>query len=148
MSDLQEFIFEEICPTQTFLPAARTLVPAYNVLTHTTRITNTPQAALPDMQGEGEVGFRIQDFIPHLLPTTPLPPSTSYTTITITKISTITSDVTSDIIITLGGRPVKTEYVIPTTMVRYNKFYKQGTKIIFFLQVFTDLHISRSAILV
>jgi hypothetical protein len=61
--------------------------------------------------------FRIQDFIPHLLPTTPLPPSTSYTTITITKISTITSDVTSDIIITLGGRPVKTEYVIPTTMV-------------------------------
>ena len=120
MSDLQEFIFEEICPTQTFLPQARTLVPAYNVLTHTTRITNTVQASLQEMQGEeeGVVGFRIQDFMSHLLPTTPLPPSTSYTTITITKISTITSDVTSDIIITLGGRPVKTEYVIPTTMVQ------------------------------
>ena len=121
MSDLQEFIFEEICPTQTFLPQARTLVPAYNVLTHTTRITNTAKATLPDMQGEGEAGFRIQDFMSRLLQTAPLPPSTSYTTITITKISTITSDVTSDIIITLGGRPVKTEYVIPTTMVQNYK---------------------------
>ena len=128
MSDFQEFIFEEICPTQTFLPQARTLVPAYNVLTHTTRITNTAQPALPDMQGEGEI--MIQDIMSHLLPTAPLPPSTSYTTITITKISTITSDVTSDIIITLGGRPVKTEYVIPTTMVHYRKINitKQDTK--------------------
>ena len=121
MSDMQEFISEEICPTQTFLPQARTLVPDYNVLTHTTRITNTPQPALQDMQGVGEVGFRIQDIMTHLLHTTPLPTSTSYTTITITKISTITSDVTSDIIITLGGRPVKTEYVIPTTMVQNYK---------------------------
>ena len=62
--------------------------------------------------------LQVQDFLPHLLPPTPpLPLTTSYTTITVTKVSTITSDVTSDITITLGGRPVKTEYVVPTTMV-------------------------------
>ena len=118
MSTFQEFTFEEIRPTQTFLPRSRTFVPAYDILTHTTRLTNTVDTTTLPERKDGGVEKMLQNIIPHLLPTTPLPPSTSYTTFTLTKVSTITSDVTSDITITLGGRPVKTEYVIPTTMVK------------------------------
>jgi len=128
---ITELTFEEIRPTQTYMPHSRKWLPAYNILTHTTRLTNTVQSTkLPD-QEEAQVERVLSNIIPNLLiPTNPLSASTSYTTLTITKVATITSDVTSDIIITLGGRPVKTEYVVPTTM------------------VFTDLHISRSAMVV
>ena len=92
--------------------------------------------------------MQIQDFLPRLLPPTPpLPLSTSYTTITVTKVSTITSDVTSDITITLGGRPVRTEYVVPTTMVLKTVQYTLSN-IYYHHQVFTDLHISREPVLV
>ena len=113
----QEFIFEEIRPTKTFLAESRTVVPAYHVLTHTSRITNTVEPQISTSHDSDKIRLMLQDFIPQLLPTAPLPLTTTYTTITITKVSTITSDVTSDITITLGGRPVKTEYVVPTTMV-------------------------------
>ena len=108
----QEYIFEEIIPTKTYSPQSRTMVPAFNVLTHTSSVTNTLLSSFDDDN-------RSQDniLLPYFLPPVQLPPSTSYTTITITKVSTITSDVTSDILITLGGRPVRTEYVVPTTMV-------------------------------
>ena len=128
----------------TFLAESRTVVPAYHVLTHTSRITNTVEPQISTSQDSDKIGLMLQDFIPQLLPTAPLPLTTTYTTITITKVSTITSDVTSDITITLGGRPVKTEYVVPTTMVCGCKVYNFYPKII--LQIFTDLHISRSAI--
>ena len=115
---MKEYIFEEICPTHTYLAQSRTEVPAYHVHTHTSTITNTVQDTLqPDHVSE-DPRIEIRHFLPLLLPTPPLPPSTSYTTLTLTKVSTITSDVTSDITITLGGKPVKTEYVLPTTMVR------------------------------
>ena len=48
----------------------------------------------------------------------PAPPSTSYITSTVTKVSTITSDVTEEIIITFLNRPITTNYVRTTTMVR------------------------------
>ena len=107
MHIFQEFIFEEIRPTRTLLAETRTGVAAYHVLPHTARVTNTVQAQIQTSQDTEEIGMRLQDILPHLLPTAPLPPSTSYTTVT------ITSDVTSGITITLGGCPVKTKYVIP-----------------------------------
>ena len=107
MHIFQEFIFEEIRPTRTLLAEWRTGVAAYHVLPHTARVTNTVQAQIQTSQDTEEIGMRLQDILPHLLPTAPLPPSTSYTTVT------ITSDVTSGITITLGGCPVKTKYVIP-----------------------------------
>ena len=48
----------------------------------------------------------------------PAPLSTSYTTSTVTKVSTITSDVTEEITITFLNRPITTNYVRTTTMVR------------------------------
>ena len=114
---MQDFIYEEILPTKTYVPQSKTMVSAYHVVTHTSRVVNTQLDTI-------ETGFNIENIIvPGFLQNTPKLPSTSYTTLTITKVSTITSDVTSSIIITLGGRPVQTEYVRPTTMVNISTLY-------------------------
>jgi len=52
-----------------------------------------------------------------IYPTAPAAFSTSYVTHTHTAISTIYTDITSDITITLGGREIKTEITQPTTQV-------------------------------
>ena len=55
-----------------------------------------------------------------IYPTAPAAFSTSYVTHTHTAISTISTDITSDITITLGGREIKTEITQPTTQVTPN----------------------------
>ena len=120
---LQEYTFEEIRPTSTYLHQSSTLVPAYDIRTHTTTITNTVHDTIaPAGDNEGQVEKMLQNIIPILAPapTRAKTASTSYTTFTLTKVSTISTEVTSDITITLGGRPVQTEYVRPTTMVSTN----------------------------
>jgi len=52
-----------------------------------------------------------------IYPTAPAAFSTSYVTHTHTAISTISTDITSDITITLGGREIRTEITQPTTQV-------------------------------
>jgi hypothetical protein len=52
-----------------------------------------------------------------IYPTAPAAFSTSYVTHTHTAISTISTDITSDITITLGGREIQTEITQPTTQV-------------------------------
>lgn len=52
-----------------------------------------------------------------IYPTAPAAFSTSYVTHTHTAISTITTDITSEITITLGGREIKTDITEPTTQV-------------------------------
>jgi len=52
-----------------------------------------------------------------IYPTAPAAFSTSYVTHTHTAISTISTDITSEIIITLGGREIKTDITEPTTQV-------------------------------
>ena len=137
---MQDFIYEEIRPTRTYVSQSKTMVSAYHVITHTNRVVNTQFNTL-------ETGFNIENIlVPGFLQSTPKLPSTSYTTLTITKVSTITSDVTSNIIITLGGRPVQTEYVRPTTMVYIHYSITDQTTELFF-QIFTDLHISRTSII-
>ena len=51
----------------------------------------------------------------------PVAPTTSYTTSTITKVSTITSGITEEIVITFLNRPITTNYVRTTTMV--NRYF-------------------------
>eukprot|EP00092_Neocalanus_flemingeri_P011208 GFUD01012073.1.p1 GENE.GFUD01012073.1~~GFUD01012073.1.p1 ORF type:complete len:736 (+),score=107.13 GFUD01012073.1:247-2454(+) len=52
-----------------------------------------------------------------VVPTEPAAFSTSYVTHTLTDISTISTDITSEIIITLGGREIKTDITEPRTQV-------------------------------
>ena len=52
-----------------------------------------------------------------IYPTAPPAFSTSFVTNTHTAISTISTDITSEITITLGGREIKTEITQPTTQV-------------------------------
>merc|ERR1711915_862400 len=105
---------------------SRTMIAAYEVVTHTSRVINTEAVATQRVIESGDWFLSIKDMFTPILPAVPL--STTFTTITVTKVSTVTTEVTSDIIVTLGGRPVQTEYIRPTTL------------------VFTDLHISRSPV--
>ena len=76
----------------------------------------------------------------------PAPPSSSYTTSTVTKVSTITSDVTEEIIITFLNRPITTNYVRTTTIVRSINVILDLLLHFSSPQVVTDIHVSRSPV--
>ena len=80
----------------------------------------------------------------------PAPPSTSYSTSTVTRVSTITSDVTEEIIITFLNRPITTNYVRTTTMVRSSLMLVTLVICNHYLhpQVVTDIHVSRSSVII
>ena len=111
----QDFIFEEIHPTKIYVPQSRTMIAAYEVVTHTSRVIKTEADDAQSVIDSGNLVLNIKDMFPLITPA--VPPSTTFTTITVTKVSTVTTEVTSDIIVTLGGRPVQTEYIRPTTLV-------------------------------
>ena len=112
---LQEVTIEEIRPSKTFSPAGRSLVTAYNVVTHTSTITHTSALypGQPALNTNNNILQRLnlfQGLLPNLrYPPDPLPPlpTTTFTTTTVTEISTVTSDVTTQLTVTLFGRSVE-----------------------------------------
>ena len=83
---------EEILPTKTISPAGRSLMTAYNVVTHTSTITDS-QSALPARDSSHNIlqGLDLfQGLIPNLryppAPTPPLP-TTTFTTTTVTEVT-------------------------------------------------------------
>lgn len=133
---ITEITLEQIVPSRTFVPQSQTFSTVYSVVTRTTTMSDNYVPQRPPVQNNFSPRFPL---LPGLLSKLrfgqglapkPAPPSTSFTTSTVTRVSTITSDVTEEIIITFLNRPITTNYVRTTTM------------------VVTDIHVSRSPILI
>ena len=112
---IKEFTIEEIRPTRTYSPESRTYLTDFSVITHTSTLTDN------NINNNNINNNLLQRFnlFPQLrLPSIPQPPRTTFTTTTVTEISTVTSDLTTQLTVTLFGRPITTEYTRQTTVVR------------------------------
>jgi len=138
---ITELTIEQIVPSRTFVAQSKTFGTVYSVVTHTTTMTDNYVAPVPASPSiDNDHGFLPRfPLLPGLLSRlrypnnniipAPVAPTTSYTTSTITKVSTITSGITEEIVITFLNRPITTNYVRTTTM------------------IVTDIHVTRSPVI-